>query len=152
MADERLEAAAERVGTFKLALAFKQKPFVYGTQGSGSAVVRGLKALAARHRKPKPGEPPAGAAIRRVVEHELNLFDAGRRTIVYLSQDYQMMDLYYGQAGTNLHERRNPVIAAFYRRLVAAGKSKKLALTACMRKLLVILNVVLREHAPWQAA
>ena len=48
--------------------------------------------------------------------------------------------------------RRNPVIAAFYRRLVAAGKCKKLALTACMRKLLVILNAILREHAPWQAA
>ena len=48
--------------------------------------------------------------------------------------------------------RRNPVIAAFYQRLVAAGKSKKLALTACMRKLLVILNAILREHAPWQSA
>jgi transposase len=48
--------------------------------------------------------------------------------------------------------RRNPVIAAFYRRLLAAGKCKKLALTACMRKLLVILNAILREHAPWQAA
>ena len=47
---------------------------------------------------------------------------------------------------------RNPVIAAFYQRLVAAGKCKKLALTACMRKLLVILNAILREHAPWQAA
>jgi transposase len=48
--------------------------------------------------------------------------------------------------------RRNPVIAAFYRRLLSAGKCKKLALTACMRKLLVILNAILREHAPWQAA
>jgi transposase len=35
---------------------------------------------------------------------------------------------------------------------VAAGKCKKLALTACMRKLLVILNAILRERAPWQAA
>ncbi|MEJ2436124.1 MAG: transposase, partial [Pseudolabrys sp.] len=48
--------------------------------------------------------------------------------------------------------RRNPLIAAFYQRLVAAGKSKKLALTACMRKLLVILNAILREHAPWRSA
>ena len=48
--------------------------------------------------------------------------------------------------------RRNPVIAAFHQRLVSAGKCKKLALTACMRKLLVILNAILREHAPWQAA
>jgi hypothetical protein len=113
MADERLAAAAERVGTFKLGLAFKQAPFVYGTQGSGSAVVRGLKAFAARTRQPKPGEPASGAAIRRVVDRELNLFDAGRRTLVYLAENYQMMDLYYGQAGTNLHLRRNPVIAEF---------------------------------------
>ena len=48
--------------------------------------------------------------------------------------------------------RRNPVIAAFYQRLVSAGKCKKLALTACMRKLLVILNAILREHTPWQRA
>jgi len=48
--------------------------------------------------------------------------------------------------------RHNPVIAAFYRRLLAAGKSKKLALTACMRKLLVILNAILRDRTPWQNA
>lgn len=48
--------------------------------------------------------------------------------------------------------RRNPVIAAFYQRLLAAGKCKKLALTACMRKLLVILNAILRERTPWQIA
>ena len=45
--------------------------------------------------------------------------------------------------------RRNPVIAAFYRRLVAAGKSKKLALTACMRKLLVILNAIAEKNTHW---
>jgi transposase len=43
-------------------------------------------------------------------------------------------------------------VAAFNQRLVTAGNCKKLALTACMRKLLVILNAILREHAPWQAA
>ena len=40
--------------------------------------------------------------------------------------------------------RRNPVLRAFYQRLLEAGKPKKLALTACMRKLLVILNSMLR--------
>jgi hypothetical protein len=35
--------------------------------------------------------------------------------------------------------------------LVAAGKAKKLALTACMRKLLVILDAMLREGTPWHA-
>ena len=48
--------------------------------------------------------------------------------------------------------RHNPVIASFYRRLLAAGKPKKLALTACMRKLLTILNAMLRDRKPWQAA
>lgn len=48
--------------------------------------------------------------------------------------------------------RRNPLIAAFYRRLLDAGKPKKLALVACMRKLLTILNAMLRDHRPWQNA
>ena len=48
--------------------------------------------------------------------------------------------------------RCNPVIRTFYRRLLAAGKPKKLALTACMRKLLTILNAILRDRTPWQSA
>jgi transposase len=47
--------------------------------------------------------------------------------------------------------RRNPVIQAFYQRLVAAGKPKKVALTACMRKLLTILNAMLKHRTPWMA-
>ena len=47
--------------------------------------------------------------------------------------------------------RYNPALRAFYRRLVAAGKAKKLALTAAMRKLLVILNAMLRDRQPWRA-
>jgi transposase len=46
--------------------------------------------------------------------------------------------------------RRNPVIRAFYLRLVAAGKPKKVALIACMRKLLTILNVMMRTNTPWR--
>lgn len=45
--------------------------------------------------------------------------------------------------------RYNPVLKAFYERLLATGKPKKLALTACMHKLLLILNAVLRTHQPW---
>jgi transposase len=44
----------------------------------------------------------------------------------------------------------NPVIRAFYLRLRAAGKPAKVALTACMRKLLVILNAIARSGTPWQ--
>jgi len=48
--------------------------------------------------------------------------------------------------------RYNPVIAAYYQRLLEAGKPKKVAMVACMRKLLVILNAMLRDNAQWDAA
>ena len=47
--------------------------------------------------------------------------------------------------------RFNPVIRAFYKQLVQRGKEKKVALTACARKLLVILNAMLRQAEPWRA-
>jgi transposase len=46
--------------------------------------------------------------------------------------------------------RWNPMIRAFCHRLCAAGKAKKVALPACMRKLLTILNAILRTRRPWQ--
>ncbi len=46
--------------------------------------------------------------------------------------------------------RRNPVIRTFYARLRAAGKPAKVALVACMRKLLTILNAILRTGTPWR--
>lgn len=45
--------------------------------------------------------------------------------------------------------RCNPAIREFYQRLLAAGKPKKVALTACMRKLLVILNSMIRHRSEW---
>lgn len=48
--------------------------------------------------------------------------------------------------------RRNPVIRALYERLCAAGKPKKLALVAAMRKLLIILNSMLRNRTLWNAS
>jgi len=45
--------------------------------------------------------------------------------------------------------RFNPVLKGFYARLLAEGKPKKLALTACMHKLLLILNAVLHTHQSW---
>ena len=52
--------------------------------------------------------------------------------------------------GALVASQYNPVIRDFYRRLLAAGKPKKLALTACMRKLLVILNSMLKHRSPWR--
>lgn len=45
--------------------------------------------------------------------------------------------------------RHNPVIRTFYQRLCAAGKAKKVAITACMRKLLIVLNALLKHRTPW---
>ena len=42
--------------------------------------------------------------------------------------------------------RRNPVIAAFYQRLLNSGKAKKVARVACMRKLLTILNAMIQDR------
>ena len=47
-------------------------------------------------------------------------------------------------------KRYNPRLRDLYQRLVAAGKPRKVALVACMRKLLIICNAVLRTHQPWR--
>jgi transposase len=63
---------------------------------------------------------------------------AGVRTVLYMA----MLSA----------SRCNPVLAPFYRRLVARGKSKKLAYIACARKLLVMLNAMFRDHTTWNPA
>ena len=51
--------------------------------------------------------------------------------------------------GALVASRRNPVLSEFYQRLLEAGKPKKVALTACMRKLLTILNSMARTGQRW---
>lgn len=48
--------------------------------------------------------------------------------------------------------RCNPVIRGFYQHLRAQGKPAKVALTACMRKLLTIMNAMPKHHSPWSPA
>jgi transposase len=52
--------------------------------------------------------------------------------------------------GTLVATRDNPRINAFDERLLAAGKVKKVVLTACMRTLLTRLNAMLKHRTPWQ--
>jgi transposase len=52
--------------------------------------------------------------------------------------------------GALVATRHNPILKEFYERLLAAGKPKKVALVACMRKLLTILNAVMRDRAGWR--
>ena len=51
--------------------------------------------------------------------------------------------------GASVGSRRNPVLREFYQRLLEAGKPKNVALTACMRKLLIILNSMMRTGERW---
>lgn len=54
--------------------------------------------------------------------------------------------------GALVARRFNPTIRGFYERLLEAGKPKKVALVACMRKLLVILNALMRDRASWRSS
>ena len=54
--------------------------------------------------------------------------------------------------GTLTATRFNPVISDFYQRLLAAGKAKKVALVACMRKLLTILNAMVKNNSTWRGS
>ena len=53
--------------------------------------------------------------------------------------------------GALVATRYNPVIRVFYQRLLAAGKVKKVALVACMRKLLTILNSMVKSGRHWDS-
>jgi transposase len=54
--------------------------------------------------------------------------------------------------GAMVAKQHNPVLKAFFDRLIAAGKPKMVALIAVARKLLTILNAILRDRRPWQTA
>ena len=76
--------------------------------------------------------------------------DSGRRRgprVVWGGRAPVRAVLYMGALAAT---RANPVIRGFFERLRAAGKPAKVALTACMRKLLTILNSMVRHQAPWR--
>ena len=54
-----------------------------------------------------------------------------------------------GRTTVLVASRANPIIAPYYQKLRASGKSGKQALVACIRKLLVILNAIMRDRKPW---
>lgn len=93
----------KKVGELALRKAFRAKPFVYGTQGKGSSVVRAAKAWAASKFDRE----------EQVIARELNLFEPGLRVATYLAEDAQMMDMYYGQKDNGLYQKRDPIIAEF---------------------------------------
>ncbi len=90
-----------------LQAAFKGLTFVYGSRGAGDPIMAFVDRWAKR-----AGSTAANAVVGRRLG-ELSLFDAGRRFAVYSQNDYQMMDMYYGQANNNLYEKRNDSIGSF---------------------------------------
>jgi transposase len=69
----------------------------------------------------------------------------GKRS-VWGGRSYVRSTLYMATRVAVVH---NPVIKAFYERLIQQGKPRKVAITACMRKLLTILNAIVRTGKPW---
>ncbi len=84
----------------------------------------------------------------------INLSDEDHQTLLHWTRsgttEHRMAFRAALYMGALVASRFNPVIRDFYQRLLAAGKPRKLALTACMRKLLVILNSVLKHGVPWR--
>ena len=70
----------------------------------------------------------------------------GKRTI-WGGRAHVRKPLYMASLAATIH---NPAIRTFYLRLLDNGKSEKMALTACMRKLLTILNAIVKEQTPWR--
>jgi transposase len=111
--------------------------------GIGPAVSRAVIA-----QLPETGTLPGKQAAALVGVAPFNK-DSGRfrgKRMIRGGRSYLRRMLYMA---TVVAPRRNPVIRTFYQRLLAAGKPKKLALTACMRKLVLILNAMLKNHQPW---
>jgi transposase len=66
----------------------------------------------------------------------------------WLRKQLAALDVTLKQAIRHSATRRNSVLRAFYTRLLAAGKKPKVALTACIRKFIIMLNAVLRHQPP----
>jgi transposase len=99
------------------------------------------------------GLPELGALSRRQIaalvgvaplNRDSGRFRGGR--VVWGGRAYLRSVLYMAATSAT---RCNPVIRDFYRRLIAAGKKPKVALIACMRKLLTILNAMMKSGKPW---
>jgi transposase len=111
--------------------------------GIGPAVSRAVMA-----QLPEAGMLPGKKTVALVGVAPYNR-DSGRfrgKRMIRGGRSYLRRMLYMAAV---VASRWNPVIRTFYQRLLAAGKPKKLALTACMRKLVLILNAMLKNNQPW---
>jgi len=94
-------------------------------------------------------EPEGDRRSRRSSPAQLGQWQAARQTSNLWGGRAHVRCVLYMAA--LVASRRNPVIRALYERLCAGGKPKKVALVAAMRKLLIILNSMLRSRTQWTA-
>jgi len=122
----------------------EREALLRSTPGVGKIVARTLIAFV----------PELGALSRRQIASLVGVAPfnrdsgtmKGRRTI-WGGRANARAVLYMGAL---VAARRNPILSAFYDQLIARGKRPKVALVACMRKLLTILNAMMRNGTPWE--
>lgn len=137
--DRDLDEAIEKSPTFKA-----NETLLRSVPGVGPVLCRTLLAELPELGSLSPRELSALVGVAPLNRDSGTL--RGRRT-VWGGRARVREALYMGAL---IASRFNPAIKEFYERLVEAGKPKKVALVACMRKLLVILNAVMRERTPWR--
>jgi transposase len=138
--DGELEEAVERSSTWR-----ENEALLRSVPGVGPVLARTLLA-----ELPELGVLSHKRLSALVGVAPLN-FDSGAlrgRRMVWGGRARVRSTLYMASLSATRH---NPTIRAFYERLVAAGKPKKVALIACARKLLSILNAVMRDHVRWRS-
>ena len=100
---------------------------------------------------PELGQLSAKRISKLVGVAPLN-YDSGKfkgKRMIWGGRAHVRATLYMGAV---VAMRFNPIIKAFYDRLVERGKSKKLALTACVHKMLIILNAMVRDNKAWSVS
>ncbi len=137
--DRDLDEAIEKSPAFK-----ENEALLRSVPGVGPVLTRTLLAELPELGSLTPREPSALVGVAPLNRDSGTL--RGRRS-VWGGRARVREALYMGAL---IASRHNPTIRAFYARLLAAGKPKKVALVACMRKLLIILNAVMRDRTPWR--
>jgi transposase len=138
--DRDLEEAINESPTWR-----ENEELLRGVPGVGPVVARTLLA-----ELPELGSLPPKQLAALVGVAPLNR-DSGAfrgRRAVWGGRTTVRAPLYMGALVATRH---NPQIKEFYERLLSAGKPRKVALVACMRKLLIILNAMLKNRTPWRS-
>lgn len=138
--DRDLDEAIEKSPTFK-----NNEALLRSVPGVGPVLCRTLMAELPELGSLSPRELSALVGVAPLNRDSGTLL-RGRRT-VWGGRARVREALYMGAL---IASRHNPQIKEFYERLLASGKPKKVALVACMRKLLLILNAVMRDRTPWR--